>query len=197
MTLSISARVFAISVGLAALQAGEHGRGHIELDGDLVVRQRRGDLVDLALERVVVDRIERLMQIVLQEQPDHRMRRHQVDLEAQSFGTIAFALERGKFRVRRLGDIGIKQIVEAHVIYALARHAAGSGCARCRWRARGTARRIFQAPDFRQNAGSSQVIQSDRSPVSPSGMRLRRGPSTPLTVANTSRASRSGTLPTR
>src|SRR4029079_14615248 len=55
----------------------------------------------------------------------------------------------------------------------------------------------FSSAGFPENAGSSQVIQSDRSPVSPSGMRLRREPSTPLTVAKTSRALRSGTLPTR
>jgi hypothetical protein len=47
------------------------------------------------------------------------------------------------------------------------------------------------------NTGSSQVIQSPRSPVSPSGMRLMRVPSTPLTVSNTSCALAIGTLPTR
>src|SRR3974390_2478486 len=43
--------------------------------------------------------------------------------------------------------------------------------------------------------GPSHLIQSDRSPVSPSGRRLRREPSAALTVAKTSRASASGTLP--
>ena len=51
----------AIGVRLAALQPRKHGRGDVELDGDLVVRQRRRDLVDLMLERFVENRIERLM----------------------------------------------------------------------------------------------------------------------------------------
>ena len=74
--------VLAVGVRLVALQAREHRGGDVELDRDFAMRQRRRDLVDLALERFVVDRIERLMQVVLQEQPDHRMRRHQIDLEA-------------------------------------------------------------------------------------------------------------------
>jgi hypothetical protein len=45
--------------------------------------------------------------------------------------------------------------------------------------------------------GSSQVIQSPRSPVSPSGSRLMRAPSAALTSAKTSCAFAIGTLPTR
>ena len=55
----------------------------------------------------------------------------------------------------------------------------------------------FSSAGLLANTGSSQVIQSLRSPVSPSGMRFRRGPSAALTVSNTSRAFDSGTLPTR
>ena len=73
---SISARVLAVSIRLAALQPREYGRGHVKLDGNLVVRKRSRNLVDLTLERLVIDRIERLMQVVLEKQPDHRMRRH-------------------------------------------------------------------------------------------------------------------------
>jgi hypothetical protein len=55
----------------------------------------------------------------------------------------------------------------------------------------------FSSAGFSANTGSSQVIQSERAPVSPSGMRLSRGPSAALTVSNTTPASASGTLPTR
>ncbi len=55
----------------------------------------------------------------------------------------------------------------------------------------------FSSAGLSAKTGSSQVIQSERSPVSPSGMRLRRGPSAALTAVNTARASASGTLPTR
>jgi hypothetical protein len=58
------------------------------------------------------------------------------------------------------------------------------------------------SPDFTKaglsaKTGSSQVIQSPRSPVSPSGSRLMRAPSAALTCAKTSCAFAIGTLPTR
>ena len=59
------------------------------------------------------------MQVVLQEQPDHRMRRHQVDLKAAVLGEPALLFERGEFRVRLLGDVGIKQIAEGDVLHRL------------------------------------------------------------------------------
>src|SRR6476660_2182712 len=80
----------AISIGLAALEPREYCRRHIELDGDLVVWQRRRDFVDLTLKRLVIDWIERLMQIVLQEQPKHRVRRHQIEMEAALLRHNAF-----------------------------------------------------------------------------------------------------------
>src|SRR5688572_24644124 len=55
----------------------------------------------------------------------------------------------------------------------------------------------FSSAALPANAGSSQVIQSLRSPVSPSGMRRSDGPNAALTVSNTARAFASGTLPTR
>ena len=55
----------------------------------------------------------------------------------------------------------------------------------------------FSSAGLLANTGSSQMIQSARSPVSPSGMRLRCGPSAALTFSNTSAALSPGTLPTR
>ena len=72
----------AVARPVVAFEPREHRRRDVELDRDLIVRQARRDLVDLALERLVVDGIERRMQVVLQKKPDHRMRRHQIDLEA-------------------------------------------------------------------------------------------------------------------
>ena len=43
--------ILAIGVRLIALQPREHRGGNVELDRDLIVRQGRRDLVDLALER--------------------------------------------------------------------------------------------------------------------------------------------------
>ena len=77
----ISALVRAIARRLVALEPGEHRRRHVELDRQLVVRDRGGDLVDLALDRLVVDRVDRRVQRVDQIEPDHRVRRHQIDLE--------------------------------------------------------------------------------------------------------------------
>src|SRR5271165_4216120 len=55
----------------------------------------------------------------------------------------------------------------------------------------------FAKAGFSANTGSSQLIQSPRSPVSPSGSRLMRVPSAALTFSKTSPALAIGTLPTR
>ncbi len=52
----------AVARRLVALEPREHRGGDVELDRQLIMRDGSGDLVDLALERVVVDRIERRMQ---------------------------------------------------------------------------------------------------------------------------------------
>jgi hypothetical protein len=57
------------------------------------MRDRVGKLVDLALHRGVVDWIDRLMQVFVDEQPDHRMRRHEIDLEFGAGRDLAFVLE--------------------------------------------------------------------------------------------------------
>ncbi len=59
--------VLAVGVRLVALQAREHGGRDVELNRDLIVRQVARDFVDLAFERGVEDRVERLMQVFLQE----------------------------------------------------------------------------------------------------------------------------------
>ena len=69
----------------------------------------------------VEDRIERRVQIVLQEQPDHRMRGNEIDLEAASRRDRALPLERREVAVRRDGVIGIEQVAEMHVLRRLAR----------------------------------------------------------------------------
>ena len=82
----------AVARRLVALEPREHRRGNVELDRQFVVRDGRGDLVDLALERLVVERVDRRMQRIDQEQPDHRMRRHQIDLEFGAGGNFAGVL---------------------------------------------------------------------------------------------------------
>jgi len=90
------------------------------LNGDLVVRQGLSDLVDFAFERLVVDGIERQMQVVLQKQPDDRMRRHQIDLETDMLRNHALCFQRREFRVRAFGDVRIKQIGERDIVHCFA-----------------------------------------------------------------------------
>src|SRR5580704_6460075 len=90
------------------------------------------NFVDLALDRAVVERIDRRVQRIDQEQPDHRMRRHQVDLEFRAGGDLAGIFEPLEIRVGFFGDVGIEQIVEAHVLGAksqLERVALAAGAA--------------------------------------------------------------------
>jgi hypothetical protein len=86
------------------------------------VRDGGGDLVDLALDRVVVERIERRVQGIDQEQPDDRMRRHQIDLEFRARGNFAGVFQPPEVGVGRLRNIRIKQIVETHVLGAKSRY---------------------------------------------------------------------------
>ena len=110
-----------VAARLIALEAREHRGRDVELDRNLVVRQRGRDLVDLALDRLVVDRVDRRVQLVDEIKPDHRVRRHEVDLEFGFGGDLAGILEPLEDRVGRFRDIGIVQIVEMHVL----RRAAG------------------------------------------------------------------------
>ncbi len=73
------------------------------------------DLVDLAQHRIVVDGIDRALQIFPDEQPDHRVRRHQIDLEFDVRRYFALPFQFGKCREGTPGDVGIKQIIECHV----------------------------------------------------------------------------------
>ena len=110
-----------VAARLVALEAGEHSGRDVELDRNLVVRQRGCDLVDLALDRLVVDRVDRRVQLVDQIQPDHRVGRHEVDLEFGFGGNLAGVFQPLEHRVRGFRDIGVVQIVEMHVL----RRAAG------------------------------------------------------------------------
>jgi hypothetical protein len=71
----------AVARRLVALEPRKHGRGNVELDRELLVRDGGGDLVDLALDRSVVDRIERRMQRIHEKEPDDGMGRNQIDLK--------------------------------------------------------------------------------------------------------------------
>ena len=103
------------------------------MNGDLAVRQIPRNLVDFALQRGVKDRVERPVQVLLQEQPDDRMRRHQVDLEFALRRHSALRFQRGEVGIGASGDVGIEQIVEAHIgdrlagSQAIARVGAGTG----------------------------------------------------------------------
>lgn len=61
------------SVGrwLAALQASEHGRGDIELNRQIALRNGLKDAVELAQERGVVDRFDQCLLAFDHEQPEH------------------------------------------------------------------------------------------------------------------------------
>src|ERR1700735_776731 len=56
------------------------------------------------------------MQSVDQEQPEPRMRRHQIDLEFRAGGNLASLLQPLELGIRAFGDIGIEQIVETDVL---------------------------------------------------------------------------------
>src|SRR4029077_2741670 len=66
--------ILTVGIRLIALKSCKHRRCDIELDGNLIVRQADGDLIDLALKRLVKYGIKRLVEIVLKEKPDYRMR---------------------------------------------------------------------------------------------------------------------------
>ncbi len=80
------------------------------------MRYRGGDLVDLALERLVVERVERRVQRIDQEQPDHRMRRHQIDLKFDARSDHALVLEPLEVGIGSRGDVGIEQIFEMDIL---------------------------------------------------------------------------------
>jgi len=85
------------------------------------VRDGFGKLVDLAPHGIVIDRIERPMQVVLQKQPDHRMGRNQIDLKAAMRGDPFLLLESCEILVRADCGVGIEQIVKCHGIFRRAR----------------------------------------------------------------------------
>src|SRR5262249_25794871 len=89
-----------------------------------------GNLVDLALEGLVVDRVERLMQIVLKEQPEHRVRRYQVDLKPRIVGDHALFFERREIVIGNLGNIGIEEVIETYVAHTFTgpQPVAEAGC---------------------------------------------------------------------
>jgi len=89
----------AVARRFVALEPREYRRGDIELNGGLIVRQARGDLVDLAANRGVVDRIGCGMQRVVEEQPDHRMRRRHRDHELDVSRDLSLPLHVGEGRV--------------------------------------------------------------------------------------------------
>ena len=125
------------------------------------------------------------------------MRRNKVDLETTALRHDPFALKCGKFLIRRLGDISIKQIVKADVIYALpgtqpVTDTRGAGRVHAKKLVRLFKRGIFG--ECRLQPGN---------PVGPLpcftvGNALEtRAEHAAYCCENTSRALRSGTLPTR
>src|SRR5512146_2153181 len=82
---------------------------------------RGGELVDLALERRVVDRIDRRLQVFGEKEPENRMRRHEIDLKARARRNLAGVAQPLEGGVGALRLVGIKEIVEADIGNALAR----------------------------------------------------------------------------
>lgn len=56
-----------VGIRLVALQPREHGGSDVELDGELIVRNGLREPIDLTAQRLVINRINRTMQVVLQE----------------------------------------------------------------------------------------------------------------------------------
>jgi len=85
------------------------------------MRKDSRDPVDLALERRVVDGIDRPLQIILQEQPEHRVRRHEVDLETAILRHNSLPLQHGKFSIGAPGNICIEKVFEGDIAHRPAR----------------------------------------------------------------------------
>src|SRR5262249_42550163 len=75
-------------------------------------------LVDLALDGLVVDRVEWSLQIILDVQPQHRMRRDEIDLKLDVGRNYAGALKLGKYLERADRVVGVQQIAEGDVLDA-------------------------------------------------------------------------------
>ena len=188
----------AVAARLVALEPREHRGGHIELDRDLVVRQRRRRSCRSRASppRCRSDRSARAAH-----RPD-RARSPNAPARGRSGtwspgGILPASFSRLKTAKDCLAIVRVEEIVEAHVLRpaaGLERVALAAGAGRVHAEEFAG---LFAAPGSSANTGSSQVIQSPRSPVSPSGMRLIRVPSAALTVSNTCSAFAIGTLPTR
>src|SRR5262249_37002840 len=59
--------VLPIGIGFIQLQPGEDRGGDVERDGKLIVRNHCREPIDLALHRVIIDRVERAVQVLLHE----------------------------------------------------------------------------------------------------------------------------------
>jgi hypothetical protein len=79
------------------------------------------------------------MQVVLQKQPDHRVRRDQIDLKAAVRRDFSLLLESCEILVRPDRDVGVEQISECH---------AGFRCARLQSVARAPRRGRVQPKHF-------------------------------------------------
>ena len=195
---SISLLVPAVGVGLVPLQPCEHGGGDIELDRKLVVRDGFDELVDLAPHGIVIDRVERPMQVVLQKQPDHRVRRNQIDLEAAVRGDFSLLLS----DLRNPGTTGSR--CRHRTDFRMSRSCFR--CPRLQPVARASGRGRVQPKHlvrFLQRRVVREHRLEMRDPVDAfTGLAIgdaqeARPPSAALTVTNTSCALARGTLPTR
>src|SRR5262245_16748163 len=117
-TLLRLALVGAVARSLCAFQAREYSGCHVELNRELTFWNGLCKLVDLALDGLVVDRVEWSLQIILDVQPQHRMRRDEIDLKLDVGRNYAGALQLGEYLERADRVVGVQQIAEGDVLDA-------------------------------------------------------------------------------
>lgn len=174
------------------LQHGEL-KPRIPLDGQLLGGDRRHDARDLLEYPRLVDGLERRLIVGCDKGADRGQWGGQGELEAHVTGDQAVALEASKGAVRGNCRLGVAEGPEGHGVGPDTGLEAqlGQGAVAV------VARRADLELGGELNTGYCQRIQSERGPVSPSGMRRSRSPRAPAVRWKTSSALPRGTLPTR
>ena len=111
-------RGHAIAGRQAAFEIKKHCRRDIELDGELVVRYRRCNAGDLALEALVEQRLHHGLVVIGDESATGRMAGGNIDLKAAMGRNSACVFEPGKDHPRLNGAIGIEQVIQFYIFSA-------------------------------------------------------------------------------
>ena len=173
----------------------EHGELEVgvPLHGQLVVGESGEDRRQLVEDARLVERLDASLVLGGDEGGDRGQWSRQRDLEPAVRRDLPVALAAGEDFERRQRGLGVAEVVEAQRVDRLAVADPQPGQGAVRVRAGGQTSNSGRE----LSTGYCQTIQSDRGPVSPSGIWCRRSPSRAAIVWNTSSALRNGTLPTR